>query len=144
MLNASSSTGTWRERPSCYCSTSKKTTGRVTQQPEADRSCTWCLQGLCDELLQMFSKHPGQISRFVAFSVPESYSIAQLSLLKHCFFPNPQYRTSFHPHGQTGSLESCTGFAQPGQRSPTLQARASTSAIGGKSHGTADPLLPAC
>lgn len=120
----------------------KKTTGRVTQQPEAEHSCTWCSQGLCDELLQMFSKHPGQISRFVAFPVPESHSTAQLSLLKHCFPPKPQYLTSFHPHGQTGSLESHTGFAQPGQRSPAPRARASASAVGRKSRGTVDPPLP--
>lgn len=143
MLNILFSTRTWEERHSCYCSTSKKNTGRVTQQPGAGRSCTWCSQGLYDELLQMFSKRSGQISRFAAFPVPESHSTAQLSSLKHCFPQNPQYLTSFHPHGQTGSLESRTGFAQPGQRSPTPWARASASAAGGKPGGTADPPLPA-
>ena len=143
MLNASFSTRTWEERPCCYYCTSKKTTGRVTQQSEAECSCTWCSQGPCDELLQMFSKHPGQISRFVAFPALESHSTAQLCLLKHCFPPKPQYLTSFHPHDLTGSLESRTRFQQPGQRSPAPWARASASAIGGKSHGTADPPLPA-
>lgn len=126
-----------------------KTTSRVTGQQEAERSHTWCSQGPCGESLQMFSKHPRQISRSVALPISESHSAAQLSLLKCCFPRKPQHLTSCHPRSPRGSLEIRSGSAQPQWRSPPPRARASASAsaAGGSRGGLAGqqmlPSLPA-